>query len=421
MLLGPTVLALTIGVQVTIWLWRTFWQRTITKEQLSRYTSLVVPMFQPENDKPIYIAGLALSMILATVVYLLWRLRWKVSKPNREGGGNGVPVSVCFFAAAVAVMVFPMLWINAGWLSLAAAILGMVLLGILWNIPDGGRASSSDASLPRPAVWKYGAGLGAALVVAFLCLYISDMAYHSGLNYQLDNYTHWNGYAMFPALAYRTGGALITEHYVQYGVGWPLVLAGLSHFVPLSYKLELQVGVIWGCIYYAALFYFLQTLLRKTSWAMAGLFFTLFLQCFGGMVGTHKWWLPSGTVLRYSVDMLFFLACLLHARSGKFWWGFIAGALLGCALLFATDTGIYLLVCFLFYIPGIWRVQSPGVGLRAQLLFAASAAATFLLTAIAGFAVATQARCSRAGSGPNGSKRSSSTAPASRTCRSSAR
>jgi len=388
-LLGPTVLALTIGVQLTIWLWRTFWRRTITKEQLEPYTSLVYPMFQPENDKPIYIAGAALSLIMATVVYFLWRRRWKDAGSNQAGGAPSAPVLVYFFAAIVAVTFVPMLWIHAGWLSLAAAILGIVFLAILWKVPDGGGFTPSDVS-PRPTIWKYGAGLWTALAVVFLCLYISDVELLSGVNYQLDNYTHWNGYAMFPALAYRNGGALITEHYVQYGVGWPLVLAGLSHFVPLSYKLGLQLAVIWGCFYYAVLFCFLQTLLRKTSWALAGLIFTLFLQCFGGMVGTHRWWLPSGTVLRYSVDMLFFLVCLLHARSGKFWWGFIVGALLGCALLFATDTGLYLLVCCLFYVPAVWWLQSPRVGLRTQLLFAASAASTFLLTAIIGFATATR-------------------------------
>jgi hypothetical protein len=206
----------------------------------------------------------------------------------------------------------------------------------------------------------------------------------------LDAYAHWNSYAMFPALAYRHGGAMITEHNIQYGVGWPLVLVALSSFAPLSYKLELQMAVVWGCIYYSALFFLLQTLLRRTSWAFAGLFLALFLQCFGGMVGARKWWLPSGTVLRYSVDMFFFLACLYHARSGKAWWGLLIGGLAGCAVLFGTDTGIYLSVCFLFYTAAICRLQSRVVGLRATLEFIACAIPAFLATLVTGLAVATR-------------------------------
>jgi len=194
---------------------------------------------------------------------------------------------------------------------------------------------------------------------------------------------------MFPALAYRNGGALITEHYVQYGAGWPLLLAGLSHFTPLGYGLAIRVAVIWGCVYYGILFCFLQSLLRRTSWAFAGLALALSLQCFGGMVGSHKWALPSGTVLRYSVDMLFFMTCLAHARSGRVWLGLPIGALAGGVLLFGIDTGLYLTVCFLFYLVSVTRLQSNAAGTqRVRAAFLALPA--YFAVALTGLCIASR-------------------------------
>ncbi len=395
LLIGPVVLAISSAVQLMIWLWRAFWYREIDESQMERYTSLVRPMFQADNDKPIYLGGAALTVVLATLVYLLWRRRVRKIVRVEESQGKTdyksvlpVRAQLHFWAAAVVVLL-PIFRIDAmGW-NLGSAILGFAALVLLYLLPL--RLLRPPYPWPTlPPVWRWGAGLWLALALVIALLYIPHAEFVSGFNYQLDRYTHWNAYAMFPALAYRNGGALITEHYAQYGVGWPLVLAGLSRFTPLSYGLAIRMGVIWGCIYYGILFYFLQSLLRRTSWAFTGLALALFLQCFGGMVGSHTWALPSGTVLRYSVDMLFFLACLAHARSGRAWLGMRIGALAGCGLLFGIDTGLYLTVCLLFYLVAVTRLQSRAVGLRGAVGFVAGATAAFLAIATAGLWVASR-------------------------------
>ena len=384
--LGPVVLAIATGAQLMIWLWRAFWHRNISEAQWERYTSLARPMFQADYDKPIYLGGAALVTILAVIVYRLWRIRWESAADEDER--RLVRVSAWLhFPAAAAVVLLPMLWIDGLSLNFITALLGFAILILLHAVAR--RSLDIPPVRPRlPAVWPWGAGVWTTLGLLIAVLYIPHPEFVSGFNYQLEHFAHWNSFAMVPALAYRHGGALNSDYYVQYGVGWPLVLAGLSRFTPLSYGLAIRVAMIWGCVYYGALFFFLQTLLRRTSWAFVGLSLALFLQCFGGMVGSHVWALPSGTVLRYSVNMLFFLACLYHARSGRAWLGLPIGALAGTVLLFGTDPGLYITVCLLFYIAAIPRLQSRAVGWRGWWRFTLGAAAALAGTAGTGLCIA---------------------------------
>ena len=399
---GPVMLTICSAVQLMIWLWRAFWYRAVDESQLQRYTSLVRPMFQADNDKPIYLGGTILTVILATIVYWLWRARIRKIQPAEECPGGTHCQSVLreenrmvrfraqlHFWVAAAIVLLPISRIGSVGFSLGSAILGFAALALLYLLPL--KWLQLWQPWPTlPPVWRWGIGLWVALALVVALLYIPQAELVSGFNYQLDRYTHWNAYAMFPALAYRNGGALITEHFVQYGVGWPLVLAAVSHFTPLSYALAIRMGIIWGCVYYGILFYFLQTLLRRTSWAFAGLALALFLQCFGGMVGSHKWALPSGTILRYSVDMLFFLVCLYHARNGWTWLGVPIGALAGCGLLFGIDTGLYLTVCLLLYLAAATRLQSRASGRWAAPGFVVGATIAFLSIVTGGLWVATR-------------------------------
>ena len=196
---------------------------------------------------------------------------------------------------------------------------------------------------------------------------------------------------MFPRFGLpETAVRLITEHLCPIWrrlAPWSSPDSLIS--TPLGYGLAIRVAFVWGCIYYGILFCFLQTLLRRTSWAFAGLALALALQCFGGMVGTHKWALPSGTVLRYSFDMLFFMTCLAHARSGRAWLGLPIGALAGGVLLFGVDTGLYLTVCFGFYLVAAARLKSRGAG-KQCLKTALLALPAYFAVALAGLSIASR-------------------------------
>jgi hypothetical protein len=199
------------------------------------------------------------------------------------------------------------------------------------------------------------------LVVAsvILLVYIPEISQLVGAAFLVDHFHHLDFYAMSPALAFRHGVPLGTDFYSQYGVGWPVVLASFSKVAPpLSYELLLRIGMAWACVYYSVLYLFLRLLLKNNGWAAFGLLLTLSFQLFGGTDGFPKWILPSSTVMRYSMDVFVFLVCYLHATSGKAWLGLPAGIFAALAVLFSTDTGIYVSVCLAGYLLAASRLQS---------------------------------------------------------------
>jgi hypothetical protein len=65
--------------------------------------------------------------------------------------------------------------------------------------------------------------------------------------------------------------------------------------------------------------------------------------------GEVIWQYPSSTMMRHPMDVWFFLALVLHQRSGKMFWAVLAGFAAALGLFLETETGVYLLVTFLVY------------------------------------------------------------------------
>ena len=232
----------------------------------------------------------------------------------------------------------------------------------------------------------------AAFVIAAVLsiVYIPQPERLVALAYLSDHFHHLDFYAMAPALAFRHGLALGTDFYSQYGVGWPMILAFLSNFTALSYTLLFAMIVIWGCLYFGILYAFLRQLLGSWAWAMTGLLIALLLQLLSGAWGQPKWLWPSSTVARYSMDVLVFSACLLHARSGRPWLGLLAGIFAAIAVLLGTETGVYLLVCLVLYPLAVLRMPSEAASPRSVGRFVALALLGFFSVLICGLAIASR-------------------------------
>jgi hypothetical protein len=384
---GPTLLATIASVESMIWLWRTYWKRAPDPEMLKRYTSIALQLFQLDYDRPIYLGGALFCILLALTVCFLWTRRLRSS--NGESPQFVRVVLFAHFPVAAAIILLPMLWMRSPTLNLLAAVFGFLFLVAAYVCDD--RLAGLAHGLEK-FTQAYGSVVAAVLAAVIVIEFVgvSRLAELSGRTFLLDTYQHWDFYVMGPALAYRHGMALGTDFYTQYGVAWPIVLAWLSQGTALSYHLALEMATTWGCVYYIALYLFLRYLLGRASWAFLGLFLTLAIQGFGGMMGSHLWALPQGTVMRYSIDIFFFSACLFHARSGKAWFGPVLGGITGLALLFSTDIGLYIVVCLFLYLAAVPRMAASRCSRRGMVVLTASALAGFLVVLLGGLAIASR-------------------------------
>jgi len=217
------------------------------------------------------------------------------------------------------------------------------------------------------------------LVVAVV--YIPDYSILAGKFFLQDRFHHWDYYSMGPTLAFHYGKALGTAFYTQYGVGWPLLYHALAQLIPITYGHMLQISVIYGSIYFIGIYVLLILILRNRMWAAAGLFFALTLHLFSGNIpDSVLWTFPSSTILRSPVDVWFLIFILLHARTARALWLRLAAAMAGAAMIFGTDTGIYLsatFVTYLFYLQSLPRTNQNLI--RRQISLALQCAAIALL------------------------------------------
>jgi hypothetical protein len=219
-----------------------------------------------------------------------------------------------------------------------------------------------------------------------------------GVSEKLLPYYHWSSFAMGPALGFRAGGALGTEVFSQYGVGWPLVFTALDRVLPLSYTNMVGLAVCYGCLYWMAIYVFLRLAQVRSSWALAGTVLAAGTQLFCGLPdGAIMWTYPSSTMMRSPLDVWCFLALLMHARTSRGAWAASAFALAGLGIVFEIDTGIYLAAALLTYsilclggrprrARGPWPVMATAL----------ACGASFLATLLPGLAVASRGTLGRA-------------------------
>ncbi len=106
------------------------------------------------------------------------------------------------------------------------------------------------------------------------------------------------------------------------------------------------------------------------------------LQLYLGMSDSVVWVLPSLTVLRWAFDVWCFAALVQYRNTRRPVWAVLAGASVGAALVFSTDTGLYLAAAVAFY--GICAAWSDGqAALRLRGAFASAAAVVVLLGGLA--------------------------------------
>jgi hypothetical protein len=336
--------------------------------QLSPYGASIV---RPEHDLLIYIAGAAFTLFMAWLLVWYWQGKLASVEPPRASGFMTAAGALQGVLAAASMIVYAFLlcsrWFSSDFQGVSSVrpaidefealrLLVPCLLALICAAVDlecGLDQSARSAGRLARAYVRLGRVLRYALP-AFIVLVVGippeRWRYLAGWIFEKDAFQHLNFFFMGPALAFSHGKAFGTQIYSQYGIGWPLLASTLARFSALTYGNLVGMEIVYGCIYYVALFFLLRTCFKHEVWAAFGVILAIYWQIFsGGRPQELMWQYPSSTMMRHPLDVWFFLALVMHQRSGKTLWAAAAGVAAGLGVVFETETGLYLLVTFVIY------------------------------------------------------------------------
>jgi hypothetical protein len=370
-LLGPLALGLSVGMQVTMTAFLLLGPSGNQgfADQMTEYGKRLA---RPEHDLLIFVAGAALT--LAAAIAAVWYWRAKLASLEAAKVAEIMTSSALLQGVlAVSSLLSFLLLACSCWFSRdpysaksAARPLLEASEGIRMLVP--GAVALLCAILDMECGWSHSTGTAGRFelwrqrisrvllytVPLFIILVVGvppgRWPYLAGQFLGTDGFLHLNFFMMGPALSFAHGKAFGTEIYSQYGIGWPLLASVLSRFSALTYGNLIGMEIVYTCVYYLALFFLLRSCLRQEVWAALGVVLAIYWQVFSGMnPGELIWVFPSSTPMRHPMDVWFFLALVMHQRSGRIFWAALAGFAGALGVFFETETGIYLLVTFLVY------------------------------------------------------------------------
>ncbi|HIF94274.1 MAG TPA: hypothetical protein EYQ60_14300 [Myxococcales bacterium] len=193
--------------------------------------------------------------------------------------------------------------------------------------------------------------IGAALISL---IYLPVPSIVAGWVFAWDRFYHWDHFMIAQALAHQHGMALSLDVYAPYGLGWPTLLSSISGVWPLSHQGAIEFAAFFCGIYAVSVYALMRVAVSSRSLALAGTVFSLWLGFFSPLfdelgTGLSNWQWPSMLSLRAPFDALFFLALLMHGRSGRPVFSVAAAGLAGLGLYFETETGLMLIGTYIVY------------------------------------------------------------------------
>lgn len=391
-LLGPILLAASAGVQLILALMLLIDPPAPDPDRLTAWGRV---FFVPEREVDIYVAGVVATLGLSLLLALMWGALFGSTGRRPPRRLMAVALGVRCALATGATLGFLGLWTSARTglaagndaPALAFALIAVLTLAAAFPLElllPGGRddapAAVPQEPEPRPAL-RFSVLDVLVPALIFVLVFVPDGRELAGSFFLADAFFHWDYYAMGPALAFLHGGVLGTDVYTMYGVGWPAVFGMLPQ---VSYGPMIQLSTLYACLYLSGVYLLMRLLMRRPLLAAAATGLAM-LQLFLGMSGAVVWVLPSLTVLRWAFDVWCFAALVQYRNTRRPVWAVLAGAAAGAALVFSTDTGVYLAAAVAFYgICAAWGDRKAAPRGRD----AAACATAALVVLLAGLAVA---------------------------------
>lgn len=350
-----------------------FGERTPKPAQLAALTEMGRSIYRPESDIPVYLLCCGLAVAVTLALYHLANAK-PAGIPGRAADDarfvSSVLAAGCSLASTVAMLLlFKRLELppSAKYeMAALALLLSAVIFPSASKVLRGTVATMLAAAAPviarlRVADQRPGApskvsrrrsclmaaAVGAAI---FASLYVPSPAYLAGDIYRWDGAHHWDFFVMAPAVGFAHGGALGSEIYSQYGLAWPVLFAAASPWLPLSYASVVSVFSTFACFYFFAAYLLLFKATRSVLAAAAGVAAAIYIQMFTGNIGQPLWYYPSSTVIRSPLDIAFFWVVWTGLTRKSPHDLSLLAFIVGLAILFETDTGLYLAAALLFFV-----------------------------------------------------------------------
>lgn len=397
-LLGPLLLMAALGVQMVL----AVVALIPTADQPDNLTPYGRFLYIADRDLQIFAVSTVVALLLAVASTRIYSRRFDTGGTPAAIGGRLV-VHAAVALAAVVLSIAGFLWareylrdgsdLPGVYLLFAGGLAAVTVISTFLPAPRrtgswGSRWERLAESPGEPvAVRLKLSPLDLAVpVILVLLIYVPDWRQLAGRFFYEESLFHWDFFSMAPALAFAHGKALGTDAYSMYGVGWPMLFGGLTRWVPLSYGRMIQIGSLYAGVYLTGAYALLRLLTRRSALAALGVGVIL-LQLFLWQSSAVIWRFASLTMMRWPFDVWCFIAVLLFWRTGRRVWALAAGAAVGMALLFATDTGLYLAAALTFYWLATLRLSTDR---RKHLLDALSSVVVAFVVLIAGLLVASR-------------------------------
>ncbi len=157
-----------------------------------------------------------------------------------------------------------------------------------------------------------------------------------------DMLHHMNFFVVTPYVNVMHGKVLALEAYSQYGLGWPTLFSYLFSIESASYALFFLSFILITIVYLGTFYGLLRLVTGNYVLALTGL---LLWYALVSMKHGHPFWGgPQALPARYPFDAVIMISAYAFLRSGRHHYSLIISCLLGMALFWITDTGVFIVV-----------------------------------------------------------------------------
>lgn len=296
----------------------------------------------PQWDLVIYIVFIMVALAIGKIIFQFWRKpvnRWLLAF---EGAVSFLMVSALFKLV---------IYDNSPQLaqrSLTALIVIATLSKIFYPeckkwVTDLCQRINMISWSPYANAWW--------LVVIVLMIYMPDLERVAAMIYMGECFHHFDFFIMASGWSSLCGQLPSVDVLGEYGVGLPVIFAKLIHAGGGFDYVPALRAMMFFVIGYFILVYFLVRYWLKSP-LIAGVAFLLVfrLQMFHYGVSPLIWTVPSASVMRFGLDIVWMALLLQHMRSGRSRWLILAAIYSGFAPYYMTSSGLCVMVTFYAYL-----------------------------------------------------------------------
>jgi len=193
--------------------------------------------------------------------------------------------------------------------------------------------------------------VGGSIALIILLLYLPDPLGVVARVFVGEQFHNWDTVYFAPAYAYSKGLILDVDVISHYGLGMPIMMYYLTKLMGgLSY-VHLLIVLMWlSIIYYIGWFLLLRRWIGGVLIPMATILFGIRTQLFRPGAYPITFTYPSGTPLRFFLDVVVFFLLWRHIKTRRDIFLYVSSLCCGFMLFYMSAEGLYLTGAFYLYL-----------------------------------------------------------------------